>query len=106
MDAPEQYYAKSNKPVGERQTIDFTYMSGGPQKAQNLFIKNCAFVLTCLNFTYLQSTLHLMQYTYGGFSPLLKTVFELDFDAFYAPAFYRFTSSTSGTHFPLRTFFI
>ena len=28
------------------------------------FIKNCVFILTCLNFSHLQSTLHLMQYTY------------------------------------------
>ena len=57
---------------------------GGTQKTQNLFIKNCAFILTCLNFSSLQSTLHLMQYTYQeAFFPLLKTVFELiDFDAY------------------------
>ena len=47
------------------------------------FIKNCAFVLRCLNFSRLQSTLHLMQYTYQDFLPLLKTVFELiSFDEF------------------------
>ena len=50
----------------------------------NVIIKNCAFILTCLKFRHLQSTLHLMQYIYQDvFSPLLKTVFELiDFDAF------------------------
>ena len=37
---------------------------GGPPKKQNLFIKNCVFILTCLNFSNLQSTLHWMQYTY------------------------------------------
>ena len=31
---------------------------------QNLFIKYCVFILTYLNFSYLQSTLHLMQYTH------------------------------------------
>ena len=36
----------------------------GIPKHWNLFIKNCVFVLTCLNFSHLQSTLHLMQYTY------------------------------------------
>ena len=36
--------------------------SGGP-KNQNLFTKNCAFILTCLNVSHLQSTLCLMQST-------------------------------------------
>ena len=36
-------------------------------KTQNLFIKNCVFILTCLNFSHLQSTLHLIQYTYWDF---------------------------------------
>ena len=46
-------------------------------------LKNCVFILTCLNFSHLQSTLHLMQYTAERFFSLLKTVFELvDFDAF------------------------
>ena len=45
--------------------------------------KKCVFILTCLNFSHLQSILHLMQYTFWDFFPLLKTVFELiDFDAF------------------------
>ena len=39
--------------------------SAPPQKKRNLFIKNCVFILTCLNFSHLRSTLHLMQYTYG-----------------------------------------
>ena len=33
-------------------------------KTWNLFIKKCVFILTCLNFSHLQNTLHLMQYTY------------------------------------------
>ena len=54
-------------------------MRGTPQK--NLFIKNIVFIPTCLNFSHLQSTLHLMRYTYQDLFPLLKTVFELvDFD--------------------------
>ena len=39
----------------------------GNPKTQNLFIKNCVFILTLLNFSHLQSTLHLMQYTYQDF---------------------------------------
>ena len=31
---------------------------------QNLFVKNCVFILTCLNYSHIQSTLHLMLYTY------------------------------------------
>ena len=37
---------------------------GGTTKHWNLFIKNCVFILTCFNFSHLQSTLHVMQYTY------------------------------------------
>ena len=36
----------------------------GDQKNCNLVLKNCAFTLMCLNFSHLQSTLHLMKYTY------------------------------------------
>ena len=49
---------------------------------QNLFIKTCLFILTSLNSSHLQSTLHLMQYTHQDILLVLKTVFELDFDAF------------------------
>ena len=52
------------------------YMRAHPPK-WNLFIKNCAFILTCLNFSHLQSMLHLMQYTHQNFFPLLETVFKL-----------------------------
>ena len=40
---------------------------GGPPKTWNLFIKSWVFILTCLNFSHLQNTLHLMQYTYQDF---------------------------------------
>ena len=46
----------------------------GTQNPQNLFTKNCVFILTCLNFSHLQSTLHLMQSTYWNIFPLLKIV--------------------------------
>ena len=47
-------------------------------------LKKCVYFLTCLNFSFLWIILHLMQYTYEDFFPLLlKTIFELiDFDAF------------------------
>ena len=49
-----------------------------------------------------------MQCTHwDGFFPLLKTVFELDFNIFLSgSAGFCFTSSTSTKHFLLRTFFI
>ena len=55
---------------------------GGP-KTQNSFIKNYVIILTCLNFSHLQSTLHLIQYTYEGVFSTAQKVFELvNFDAF------------------------
>ena len=57
------------------------HTQGGTPKNRNLFIKNCVFTFTWLNFSHFLSSLYLMQYTY--FFPLLKTVFEfVDFDAF------------------------
>ena len=53
---------------------------GTPKKPEFIHEKLC--ILTCLNFNHLRSTLHLMQYTYQHFFPLLKTVFEhVHFDA-------------------------
>ena len=63
--------------------ILLTYLQGGTQKTE-LTYKNCVCILTCLNVSHLQSTLHVMQCTYGDVFPLLKTVSELiDFDAFW-----------------------
>ena len=72
----------------------------------NVFIKNCVLILTCLNFSQLRSTLHLMQYTYWDFFPLLKQFLNCLFWCFlvFLP-FFCFTSSTSVKHFPLSTFF-
>ena len=39
-------------------------MRGHSKNPQNLFIKNCVCILTCLNFIHLQSTLYLIQYIY------------------------------------------
>ena len=47
---------------------------GATPKPEYIY-KNCVFILTCLNFGQLQSTLHLMQYTYWDiFFPLLKSL--------------------------------
>ena len=48
---------------------------GRPPKLE--FIHNCVFILTCLNFSPLQSTLHLMHYSYQGVFSTAQTVFEL-----------------------------
>ena len=59
----------------------FLHMRSDPQKTEFIYKKLC--ILTCLNFSHLQSTLHLMQSTYGDVFPLFTTVFDLiDFDAF------------------------
>ena len=77
----------------------------GNAKKWNLFIKNCVFILTCLSFSHLQSTIDSMQYTYRDFFPLLKTVFELiDLVSFTASAIFCFNSSPLAKCFPLRTF--
>ena len=57
------------------------YKRGALQK-EFIYKKLCLFS-TCLSFTLLQSTLHLMQYVYWDlFFSLLRTTFELmDFDA-------------------------
>ena len=45
---------------------------GGTQNTWNLFIKKCVFILTCLNFSLLQSTFHVMQYIYRDIFPRSK----------------------------------
>ena len=49
-------------------------MRGTFQKG-NLFIKNCVFILTCLNFSHLQNTLRLMQCTYWDMFYIAQTSF-------------------------------
>ena len=57
----------------EQNKGQFTVINeGGPQKLEFTY-KNYVFILTCLNFSYLQSTLHLMEYTYQDIFPLLKS---------------------------------
>ena len=82
----------------------------GDPKNQRVFIKNCVFILTCLNFSRLQSALHWMQHTYRDvFSHCSKQFLNSILMVFSASAFCLFvclTSSTSAKHFTLRTFFI
>ena len=55
----------------------------GISQTQELIYNNCVFILTCLNFSHLQSTLHLMQHTYWDILSTVQNSFELiDFDAF------------------------
>ena len=49
--------------LGKDPLKTFYIYEGNPPK-WNLFIKNGVFILTILNFSHLQSTLYLMQYTY------------------------------------------
>ena len=77
-----QFQTDCHDDVLERLILGRTCMRG-TQKTPEFIYKTCVFILTCLNFSHLQSTLYLMQYTYQNVSPLLRTVFELvDFDAF------------------------
>ena len=71
----------------------------------NLFIKNCVFILTCLNFSHFQSTLHLMQYTFRGVFSHCLTQFlnSLILMPFSVSAVFCFTSST--WTFPFEGFF-
>ena len=79
---------------------------GLPKKIQNLFSKNCLFIVTCLNVSHLPSTLHLMQYTYQDIFPLLKIVFKLvGFDAFYSFYHFLFHPFHVSKMFPSEDFF-
>ena len=42
----------------------FFYATEDPRKTRIYLLKSCIFILMCLNFSHLQSTLLLMQYTY------------------------------------------
>ena len=79
-----------------------------PKIPKNLFIKNCVFILTCLNFSHLQSTLHLMQYTYQDvFSTAQNSLWTCQFGHLLVlPPVFWFTTSTSAKCFPVRTFSI
>ena len=79
---------------------------GAPQKPPE-FIKNFVCILTCLSFTHLQSTLHLMQYTFQDvFSTAQNSFWTCPFGCLVVLLQFFFTSSTLAKHFPLRTFFI
>ena len=59
----------------ERLHIVVNISKGGPPQNPE-FIKNCVFIFTCLNFSDLQGTLHLMQYTYQDFFSTAQNSFE------------------------------
>ena len=76
------YWHKSCRDLGENSSMEGYLKYEGRPKMEYIY-KNCVFIATYLNFTHLQSSLHLVQYIYQDFFPLLKTVFELiNFDAF------------------------
>ena len=81
---------------------------GRPPHNPEFIYKNCVFILTCLNFSHLQSTLHLMQYTYRDIffhssEQFLNSSILMPFSA---SAIFCSASFTSAKCFPLRTFFI
>ena len=84
-----------------------TQVSGGTPPKRNLFIKLCTYllILTYLNLSHLQNTLHLMQHNHQNFSHCLKQFLNLlILMAFSASAIFCFNYSTSAKHFPLRIF--
>ena len=81
-------------------------MRGDPKKPEFIY-KNCVFILTCLNFSHLQSALHLMHYTYRDIFSHCSNQFLnlLILVPFSASAVFCFTSSMLAKCFPLRTLF-
>ena len=51
------------------------YKGDPPQNTKKLFIKNSVFIPTSLNFSHLQSTLHLKQYTYWDIFSTIQNSF-------------------------------
>ena len=82
-------------------------VKGWTSKTQNLFIKNCVFILTCAT---LQScskyspfdTIHLLRHFFHHSKQFLNSLILMPFNA---SAIFCFTSSTFARHFPLKTFF-
>ena len=104
----QEYSLSKNLPFEQwNRDFIFTYEEG-PKTTRNLFIKHCIFVLTCLNFSHLQSSLHLMQHTYWDtLSTAQKSFWTCRFWCLLVLLmFFCFTSSTLAKHFPLRTIFI
>ena len=81
---------------------------GVAKKHQNLFIKHYVFILPCLNFSHLQSKLHLMQYTCWTFFSTAQNSSELmDLDVFWCFCCSLFHLFHVGQKpFPLWTIFI
>ena len=99
-------YSIYSNPFSSSSFYHVTVMRGDPQN-WNLFIKNCVFILTHLNFSHLQSTLHVMQYIYRDFfSSTQKFLKSFIFMPFSASAVFCFTSSPSAKRFSLKIFFI
>ena len=99
--------SKSRKGTTEKKQREVLWSSyeGGPKTSQNLFIKNCVFILTCLNFSHLESTLHLMQHTCRvGVFHCSKQVLNSQLDVFYVGSTHlvRFHRFTAGEEFCLR----
>ena len=102
----EFYSGTSYSSIGWEFNInESTIQYGGTPKKQ--IFKNCVFILTCLNLSHLQSTLHLVQCTYWNifFHCSKQVLNSFILMPFSASAIFWFTSSTLAKWFPLRTFF-
>ena len=103
---------KSSQPLGGKlMTLDICPRKGddtqgGTQKSQSLFIKNCVFILTCLNSSHLQSFLHLMKYTYRDiFSTAQNSFWTCRFWCLLVLCCFLFHLFHLGKTFPFETIF-
>ena len=87
--------------------LSFLFLPGRPQTPPEFIYKKLCFY-SCLNFSHLQSTLYLMQYTCWHFSSdcSKQSLNSLILMSFSASAIFCFPFFTSGKPLPLRTFFI
>ena len=89
------------------EVVHYYVIWGGTTKNWNLFIKNCVLILTCLNFSHLQSTLHWMRYTSRDVFFHCSKLFlnSLILMPFSASAVFLFCLFLIGKMFPFENFF-
>ena len=69
------HYISKCDAIKQPSECDAVKTTRGDPKPQKFINKNCLFILTCFNFSHLQSTLHLMQYTYRDNSSTVQNSF-------------------------------
>ena len=86
--------------------IIFLQSMRGDQKNWIYLLKNCVFILTCLNPSHLQSILHLMQYTYPGvFSTAQNSFWTCQFWCLLVLLLFFVLPLPHGQMFPFEDFF-